>query len=58
MRPAAVLVILALALLGTIYFGEGGEQTFDERFSEAERRIQDLSADIEGDLNRPEDLPE
>lgn len=58
MRVIVVLAILTLALLGTIFIGDGGEPSFDERYNRTEKRIQELSADIERDLVEPNEPPE
>jgi hypothetical protein len=52
MRVIVVLVILALALIATVALRQERESSFDYRYDQAEKRIDDMARDIDDDLKR------
>ncbi|MXP14152.1 hypothetical protein GRI44_05240 [Altererythrobacter confluentis] len=50
MRVIVVLVILTLALIGTVVLRKERESSFDYRFEQAEKRIEAMSRDIDKNL--------
>ncbi len=56
MRPLVVLTILALALLATLFLGDGPEGSFDDRYARTQQRIEDMARDIDRDFEDREEL--
>lgn len=50
MRVIVVLVILASALIMTVYLKEERDRKFEYRFDQAKQRIEDMAQDIDDDL--------
>lgn len=55
MRPAVVLVVLALALAGTAFKSQREAASFDNRFAEAERNVRELVQSIDAELESSSD---
>ncbi len=55
MRPAVVLVILGLGLLALVLIKREQDSSFDARFENTEKRIQELAEDIDSDLKENEE---
>ncbi len=55
MRPAIVLIILALALLGTVFIQTEKRASFDERFESADERLREMAQSIDDQLENTDE---
>ncbi len=55
MRPALVLIILALALLSTVFIQTEKRGSFDERFDRADERLREMAQSIDEQIEPAND---